>query len=376
MQQTEQTLLEQMHISELDIEYRKQLLNFTAEHAAALAACLPLISERIDALVDAFYQAQTSVDEIALLIGDADTLGRLRTAQRRYILDLFSGAYDVDYVNNRLRIGMVHKRIGVEPRLYLAGIHELKGLLVGALRRGLGDGPQCAAVLDALDKLVIFDVTLVFETYIRSLVAEIETAKNKSDRYARSLEEKVSQRTQQLEQLSRIDPLTGVYNRRYLAESLAATLRAAQRRGEPVTLVYLDVDDFKGINDKFGHPRGDEVLRGVGEILRSICRTEDLSYRYGGDEFCVVLPNCTVAAAEAAFCRRLVQLMAEQLPGVSLSIGVDQTGPENYDLPETLISRADARMYQAKHAARQQAPDAEEPGAGAAAGRPAVEGAP
>ena len=112
MQQTEQTLLEQMHISELDIEYRKQLLNFTPEHASALAACLPVIAERIDDLVDAFYRAQTSVDEIALLIGDADTLGRLRTAQRRYILDLFSGFYDVEYVNNRLRIGMVLGREG------------------------------------------------------------------------------------------------------------------------------------------------------------------------------------------------------------------------------------------------------------------------
>lgn len=244
MQQTEQTLLEQMHISELDIEYRKQLLNFTPEHASALAACLPVIAERIDDLVDAFYRAQTSVDEIALLIGDADTLGRLRTAQRRYILDLFSGFYDVEYVNNRLRIGMVHKRIGVEPRLYLSGIHELKGLLIRTLVDALGAGAGSRGVLEALDKLVIFDVTLVFETYIRSLVAEIETAKNKSDRYARSLEEKVSQRTQELEALTRTDSLTGIYNRRYLSETLPGVLRAAQRRNEAVTLVYLDVNDF------------------------------------------------------------------------------------------------------------------------------------
>ncbi|WP_334157736.1 GGDEF domain-containing protein [Oryzomicrobium sp.] len=365
MQQTEQTLLEQMHISELDIEYRKQLLNFTPEHASALAACLPVIAERIDDLVDAFYRAQTSVDEIALLIGDADTLGRLRTAQRRYILDLFSGFYDVEYVNNRLRIGMVHKRIGVEPRLYLSGIHELKGLLIRTLVDALGAGAGSRGVLEALDKLVIFDVTLVFETYIRSLVAEIETAKNKSDRYARSLEEKVSQRTQELEALTRTDSLTGIYNRRYLSETLPGVLRAAQRRNEAVTLVYLDVNDFKMINDHFGHLRGDEVLRNVGEVLRSVGRGEDMYFRYGGDEFCAILPNCTEAEAEAGFCRRLANAIADQLPGITLSVGSVQTGPGEYDLADALISQADARMYEAKQSAKRAAASAAE-GNGAA----------
>jgi hypothetical protein len=85
------------------------------------------IEPHIDALVDKFYTLQTGITEIALLIGDADTLTRLRAAQRRYILDLFSGLYDLEYVNNRLRIGLVHKRIGVEPKLYLAAINTLKG---------------------------------------------------------------------------------------------------------------------------------------------------------------------------------------------------------------------------------------------------------
>jgi hypothetical protein len=124
-------------------------------------------------------------------------LARLRSAQRHYILDLFSGLYDLEYVNNRLRIGLVHKRIGVEPKLYLSAIYTLQALLHRTIEAS-GDA-EAAAIIMALDKLMMFDVTLVFETYIRSLVSEIETAKAKSEQYAHSMEEKVKERTLQLE---------------------------------------------------------------------------------------------------------------------------------------------------------------------------------
>ena len=115
--------------AEFEVEHRKSLFSFFTEDAKLLLSCRRVIEENIESLVAEFYRQQTGVAEIALLIGDADTLARLRSAQRRYILDLFSGVYDLEYVNNRLRIGLVHKRIGVEPMLYLAAIHTLKDLL-------------------------------------------------------------------------------------------------------------------------------------------------------------------------------------------------------------------------------------------------------
>ena len=119
MNQTEQTLLEQMRITDFEVEHRKILFSFSNADAQLLLSCKPTIEQNIDSVVTEFYRMQTSVAEIALLIGDADTLARLRSAQRKYILDLFGGLYDLEYVNNRLRIGLVHKRIGVEPKLYL-----------------------------------------------------------------------------------------------------------------------------------------------------------------------------------------------------------------------------------------------------------------
>ncbi|MGL4352722.1 MAG: protoglobin domain-containing protein [Aeromonas popoffii] len=353
MNPTEQTLLEQMRITEFDIAHRKELLLLDEDDFSRLASYRPNIEPHIDALVDKFYEMQTGITEIALLIGDADTLTRLRTAQRRYILDLFSGLYDLEYVNNRLRIGLVHKRIGVEPKLYLAAINTLKGLLIEDIFTQIEHEQDRIAMLTALDKLFLFDITLVFETYIRSLVSEIESSKEKSEIYARTLEEKVRERTQQLEEMSRTDSLTGLLSVRHLQENLTRTLRTCQRRAEPVVIAYLDINDFKQINDTQGHQRGDEILRIVGDCIRKVSRAEDYCFRYGGDEFCLILPNCNEDQAREGYLQRLTHALKEQLGDVTLSIGMVQTGPIQFDDGNSLIRLADERMYAAKRAMKQ-----------------------
>ena len=125
MHSTMKTLLEQMRITEMDIDARKRLLDFHDDDVDALLQCRPHVESRLDDIVEIFYGIQTSNPDIAALIGDVDTLERLVNAQRHYILDLFSGVYDLEYTNNRLRIGLVHKRIGVEPKFYLSAVHLL-----------------------------------------------------------------------------------------------------------------------------------------------------------------------------------------------------------------------------------------------------------
>lgn len=345
MQTTQQTLLEQLRITELEIEHRKALLSFGDDDVQALISVRTLIDRKANDLVATFYDAQTRIPEIALLIGDSDTLQRLSQAQRRYVLDLFCGVYDAEYVNNRLRIGLVHKRIGVDPKLYLAAVHMLRALVGQTIEQAVTDGPSRRAVLAALDKLILFDVTLVFDTYIRSMMQEIDAAKTKVEAYAQSLEKMVCDRTQQLQELSRTDPLTRLYNRRYLNEAATHALRAAQRRHEPLTAVYFDVDNFKTINDQLGHLHGDDVLAAVGELLRAAGRSEDLCFRYGGDEFLVLLPNCNEAEARDIYWTRFQANVAERLHDVTLSIGICQTGPDNYMELDDLIREADERMY-------------------------------
>jgi diguanylate cyclase len=345
MKQTEQTLLEQMRITEFEVAKRKVLLALTEKEFKLLYGCKSFIVTKLETLIDDFYETQTSIPEIALLIGDADTLNRLKNAQKAYILGLFSGVYDLEYVNNRLRIGLVHKRIGVEPKLYLSAISTLKGLLVEIISQELEGKNVLIETLSALDKLFLFDITLVFETYIRSMLAEIESSKEKSERYAMELEAKVATRTQELEMLSRVDALTGLLNVRTLHETLVKALRAAQRRSEPICVVYIDINDFKIINDTQGHHRGDEILRVVGASIKNVSRLVDSCFRYGGDEFCIILPDCSKEEGQEIYVKRLQDELGKNIENVKLSIGIAQTGPDEFVEAEVLIRTADELMY-------------------------------
>ena len=353
MRQTEQTLLEQMQITEFEIDSRKQLVDLTDAEVELLKDYRATIEPDLDLIVEAFYNQQTQIPEVSLLIGDADTLGRLSNAMYHYVVDLFSGVYDEDYVNSRLRIGLIHKRIGVDTKLYLASIYQLKLLLCDHIRSSTDDQTMRDKRITALERLLIFDTSLVFETYIRGLISEIEISRQKSEQYARSLEETVRARTAELEHTARTDSLTGLLSVRYLHETLTRAIRSAERRKEPIALIYFDVNKFKAINDLQGHQRGDEVLRHIGDVLRSISRHEDCCFRYGGDEFCVVLPNCTQQQARDYFIARINETLERIEPDVSLSFGVVGAGIDEYPTPDQLIACADQAMYQHKQECHQ-----------------------
>jgi len=347
---TSRTLADQLQLHAMEIERRKELLSFGRDDAVVLAAARPVILEHLEAIVEEFYARQTAIEEISLIIGDAETLRRLRAAQREYIKDLFSGDYGTDYVNNRLRIGQVHKRLGVEPKYYLSAIKAIKDILRATIKQRLLEPPLVAATLEALDKLLHFDTALVFDTYIRSMLMELEAARERAVRYAHSLEERVAERTRELAEQSRLDALTGLLNRRALLEELRRELARGRRHALPVSLVYFDLDDFKAVNDARGHQHGDSLLVGVGRVLTALKRDVDLAARQGGDEFCVLLPSTPHEGARL-FGMRLACRMQEDL-GLRVSVGVVQTGPESFDGPEELLRKADQRMYADKRAHR------------------------
>lgn len=356
MNYTSRTLLEQMRITELEISSRKALFLITDQDTALLRKVQPLVRANLDELVDDFYQMQTEDPDIALLIGDADTLQRLKVAQLDYIISLFSGYYDLEYVNTRLRIGLVHKRIGVEPHLYLSAVQTMKMLLYKLIDQHVVEDTEQSSVKVALEKLMMFDISLVFETYVRSLVTEVETSKAKSERYAARLEEKVKERTEQLEVLSRTDSLTGLLNRGHFEEMLTHELRAAQRREESVTLAYIDLDDFKHINDTKGHHFGDEVLRTLSAALLKCSRASDSCFRFGGDEFCVIMPNCTIEQAIQQWQKRLLAYVSEKRPSVDMSIGYSETGPSKFMAVDEILIQADEAMYRKKKFKKQAQP--------------------
>lgn len=340
----ERSLLEQMKLDTIEIERRKELLNFTDADCAALLKARPIILPEIESIVEEFYVKQVAIEEIAVIIGDRETMRRLRIAQKQYIDDLFSGVYDEEYVNNRLRIGLVHKRIGLEPKYYISAIKGLKDSLRSIIRRKLSDRVMVAAVMEALDKLMSLDTEFVFDTYIRSMLSEIQAAKDKALRYAVSLEQKVDERTRDLARLSRVDSLTGILNRRAFFEDFRKELTRAKRASAELAVIYLDIDCFKEINDSQGHRRGDELLIGLANALKECVRETDILGRLGGDEFCLVLGGVNAEGAEH-FCERLTQRLDADGLGILLSLGIATSGPKDFEEPEVLVDIADQRMY-------------------------------
>jgi diguanylate cyclase (GGDEF)-like protein/PAS domain S-box-containing protein len=162
---------------------------------------------------------------------------------------------------------------------------------------------------------------------------------------------------EQLRKQAMHDSLTGLFNRRYLDEMLERELARARREGPPLTVMMLDIDFFKKLNDTYGHQAGDEVLRRLADLLRKNSRAEDIPCRYGGEEFLLVLPNMGRADAltRAEQWRQEFEAMHITLGQATMrstiSIGI-ATFPEQGQTRDTLIEAADKALYDAKHNGR------------------------
>lgn len=150
------------------------------------------------------------------------------------------------------------------------------------------------------------------------------------------------------------DPLTGLYNRRLFSETIEKELNRARRYGQPLGLVILDLHRFKEVNDRHGHPRGDEVLRAAAKTLTKALRTSDSAFRIGGDEFALLLPQ-TDSTQALALSRRVESVFAEAISHFQLSVSVSMdhgvaTFPQDGDQADQLVRVADERLYRLKHA--------------------------
>lgn len=172
----------------------------------------------------------------------------------------------------------------------------------------------------------------------------------------RRLREQITQNEElqaQLREQSIRDPLTGVFNRRYLEESLRRELANAQRKHEPLSVVMLDIDMFKTLNDTYGHAVGDQVLQALGRTLMHNTRVGDIVCRYGGDEFVVVFPGATAEAARMRIdeCRTVFSTLTIEMHAqrfqAKLSAGVASYDAGNAEV-ESLLNSADRALYQAK----------------------------
>ena len=189
----------------------------------------------------------------------------------------------------------------------------------------------------------------------------LEERMRESQRLNEALQQKIAEAETLQEQLrdqAVRDPLTGLYNRRFLAETSVARIELARRQGTPIAIVLIDIDHFKNINDQHGHGRGDEVLQHFATLLRARMRRSDVICRFGGEEFLLLVDNCDEATLMDILDGLMQQFRAlrlgsgaQAIEGLTFSAGVAVLDADGANF-ESLVRAADARMYSAKAAGR------------------------
>jgi len=212
----------------------------------------------------------------------------------------------------------------------------------------------------AVSALALFFLTLLYLGQLRNRYREREQSRRALQQTLHALEEKhdaLQTVSEELRRASITDPLTGVFNRRFFMESIEKSVNAANRHHYPLSVILIDADRFKQINDEYGHLSGDQVLQALAALYSEELRESDVFARFGGEEFILALPHTDAQAARTVAERLRCKVMnhAVAIDGGTLSITVS-SGVAEYRSDDggidAAIKRADEALYEAKKAGR------------------------
>jgi diguanylate cyclase (GGDEF)-like protein len=198
----------------------------------------------------------------------------------------------------------------------------------------------------------LIGLVLIFNVYAIYQQLQIRRMQHALGQQVSALD-KIEARTEEVYKLALLDSLTGLYNRRCGEQRLATEVARTQRNGLPLSVIMLDLDDLKYVNDKFGHAAGDELIKYFALRMNKAIRGSDLAVRLGGDEFLLILPECKLDEVRHVLARLTgfrIEIQGQEIP-VTFSAGW-----ANYELgemPEELMKRADEALYVNKRAGKE-----------------------
>ena len=200
---------------------------------------------------------------------------------------------------------------------------------------------------------IVLFLFLIFSFYVRSLLIKQENTSQELKKHKNNLQGLVDMRTEQLETLATIDDLTQIYNRRKFFELAKEEISRNSRYKHGLTLIIIDIDHFKKINDLYGHQAGDKTLQHLTNTISSLIRSTDIFGRIGGEEFSLVLPETPKQAAKEYAERMRACIENDKSPNIeriTISMGLTQLYDD--DTYESAFSRADIALYAAKNNGR------------------------
>jgi diguanylate cyclase (GGDEF)-like protein len=301
-----------------------------------------VVAPHASVIVDAFYTRMLNRPAVAAIIrqGGFD-LARLKCSQIEYLLSLGINFHTVEYFERRLHVGLAHAWAGVPLGLTQAGYRLMQQLVIDRIPAEEIDTPTRDTLIAFAIKILALDFALTIESYHGAHVQSLEQSVQNLRREGGKLYRQAT-----------IDVLTGVATRRQVVAVLQKSWENSRLSGKPLSLILLDVDFFKHVNDRYGHSVGDCALRGIASRIKGAVRDVDEVGRYGGEEFLAILPDTPLAiACEVA--ERMRERVASaplhcegRMLNVTASLGVAQaTARESVD---RLITRADSALYRAK----------------------------
>lgn len=340
---------EKLGITENEIQKRSQFIGLSEADVPHLQEIRNIFHAHEDNIIEEFYNYLAQFAELSRFISDAATLQRIKGTQRTYLATLGQAWTSLDYCENRLTIGCTHERISLPPKWFVGAYGKLFELLSRHITEHYRHNPQrVPPLLTTLGKIFTFDQHLSLEAYYKVITERTDSLLND-----------LSEAQHRLEDTIRIDPLTQVLNRKYLLETLEMEFHRSKRFHRPFTVLFLDMDHFKKINDEYGHAFGDLVLETVGRKLPKLVRPSDVVGRYGGEEFVIGLVECPAdrAGVIAERLRAEIGMTTITHDGhmlhATVSIGFSSVEPETASLDE-LLKKADKALYQSKALGRNQ----------------------
>jgi diguanylate cyclase (GGDEF)-like protein len=214
--------------------------------------------------------------------------------------------------------------------------------------RGPGELFQFQLEQNARGLLALVLIFTIYTIYQQTMLKRLrrQEAEHLFERSKLEIQAEVSR------QLAMIDPLTGVYNRRFLDQHLEIELPRAERHGYPLTILMVDLNDFKKANDRFGHPAGDFVLREFSHRLKTTLRSSDVLVRIGGDEFVAVLPDCPSGQVPSLLRRIAGLTVSYRGASIPVTFAVGYVTYQPGELASQLLDRADQAVYADKRACK------------------------
>ena len=330
-----------------NIDQRLAFLKLSkADHKLAHRLKEEVIIPNANKIIDRFYDILLFQPETRKWLLEGTIIERLKSTQYRYLLSLGIDFDTEEYFENRLQIGIMHAVIDLPLSAYQCAYCNLIQCIADVIPESIkNNGQDYRDLMTFITKITSLDISLATETYHYSFMSELE----EEVKMVRSRESKLRSEAE-------TDSLTGLYNRKLAFNLLNEAIANAHQYSGNLSLLMLDLDFFKKVNDTYGHQVGDEAIKQVATAIRKTLRGHDIAGRYGGEEFILGLVDITpeIAFQVAQRIRKSVAktpiLINEQITSVTVSIGLASL--EAKDNLQSLIRRSDAALYLAKEAGR------------------------